>query len=57
MRSGAEVKLIQNMVNAKINTITADELLKYAGQYQIKLSKTQADYIVTLFTGKKSGCL
>ena len=46
------MKLIQNMVNAKINAITADELLKYAGQYQIQLSKAEADYIAGYLRGK-----
>jgi len=46
------MKLIKNMVNLKINAITADELMKYASQFQIKLSKNQAEKIAAYLRGK-----
>ncbi|MCJ8006847.1 DUF2624 domain-containing protein [Lederbergia wuyishanensis] len=46
------MKLIQNMINMKINVITTDELLKYSGQYNIKVSRPQAEKIAAFLRGK-----
>ncbi|MCR2820411.1 DUF2624 domain-containing protein [Lederbergia panacisoli] len=46
------MKFIQNMVNMKINVMTTDELMKYAGQYNIKLSRPQAEKIAAFLRGK-----
>lgn len=46
------MKFIQNMINMKINVITSDELLKYARQYNINLSKPQAEKISAFLKGK-----
>ncbi|MBS4217134.1 DUF2624 domain-containing protein [Bacillus sp. FJAT-49711] len=46
------MKFIQNMINMKINVITTDELLKYAGQYNIKLSRVQSEKIAAFLRGK-----
>jgi hypothetical protein len=40
------MKLLQNVINHKINTINRSELLKYASQYNISLTAKQADAIV-----------
>lgn len=46
------MKLIQNMVNMKINVITAEELMKYSGQFNISLTKKQAEKIAAYLRGK-----
>ncbi|MCA1054857.1 DUF2624 domain-containing protein [Rossellomorea aquimaris] len=46
------MKLLQNVINHKINTITRAELLKYAIQYNISLTAKQADSIVSKVKGK-----
>jgi hypothetical protein len=46
------MKLLQNVINHKINTINRSELLKYAGQYNISLTAKQADAIVGRVKGK-----
>lgn len=46
------MSIFQNIINHKLNTITADELLKYAGQYQISLSKKEATKIAHYIKGK-----
>ncbi|MBS4199687.1 DUF2624 domain-containing protein [Bacillus sp. FJAT-49732] len=46
------MKLIQNMINMKVNVITADELLKYAGQYNINISRSQAEKVAAFLRGK-----
>lgn len=46
------MKMIKNMVNYKINAITPEELLKYAGQFQISLSKQEAEKIAKYLSGK-----
>lgn len=40
-----KVKIFENIINYKLKTITRDELLKYANQFNMKLSKTEADNI------------
>ncbi|KPL58589.1 DUF2624 domain-containing protein [Rossellomorea vietnamensis] len=46
------MKLLQNVINHKINNITNDELLKYAKQYNISLTSQQATSIVASVKGK-----
>ncbi|MBW8348129.1 DUF2624 domain-containing protein [Bacillus sp. IITD106] len=46
------MKFIQNMINMKINVITSEELLKYARQYNINVSKAQAEKIAAFLRGK-----
>lgn len=46
------MKLLQNVINHKINNITNDELLKYASQYNISLTSQQATSIVASVKGK-----
>jgi len=46
------MKLLQNVINYKINIITGDELLKYAKQFNISLTKTDAGKIAAYLRGK-----
>lgn len=46
------MSIFENIVNHKINTITAEELLKYANQFQVPLSYSQAKQISTYLRGK-----
>ena len=46
------MKLLQNVINHKINNITNEELLKYAKQYNISLTPQQATSIVANVKGK-----
>ncbi|MCR8850611.1 DUF2624 domain-containing protein [Rossellomorea sp. SC111] len=46
------MKLLQNVINHKINNITNDELLKHAKQYNISLTSQQATSIVASVKGK-----
>ncbi|MGM0751492.1 MAG: DUF2624 domain-containing protein [Bacillota bacterium] len=46
------MKLLQNVINHKINNITNEELLKYAKQYNITLTSQQATSIVASVKGK-----
>lgn len=45
--------IFENIINHKISNITADELLKYAKQFQISVSKPQAQKIAEYLRGKK----
>lgn len=47
------VKIYESIINHKINTITADELTKYANQFQIKLNRQQAKDIASYLRGKQ----
>ena len=47
------MKLIQNMINFKVNSITGDELYKYAKQFNVSLSKGDAEKIATYLRGKR----
>ena len=47
------MSIFQNIINHKLNTMTADELLKYADQYQISLSRKEATQIANYIKGKK----
>ncbi|MCC5801545.1 DUF2624 domain-containing protein [Rossellomorea vietnamensis] len=46
------MKLLQNVINHKINHITNDELLKHAKQYNISLTPEQTKAIVASVKGK-----
>ena len=46
------MKMIKNMVNFKINVITAEELLKYAGQFNISITKSEAEKMAKYLRGK-----
>jgi DNA-binding transcriptional regulator LsrR (DeoR family) len=45
--------IFENIINHKISNITADELLKYASQFNISISKPQAQKIAGYLRGKK----
>jgi Protein of unknown function (DUF2624) len=47
------MSIFQNIINHKLNTMTADELLQYADQYQISLSRNEATRIANYIKGKK----
>jgi uncharacterized protein (DUF697 family) len=46
------MKLLQNVINHKINNATTDDLLKYADQYGISVTRKQAEKIVANVKGK-----
>jgi hypothetical protein len=46
------MKLLQNVINYKINIITGDELLKYAKQFSVRLGKEDANKIAAYLRGK-----
>jgi len=45
--------IFENIINHKIGSITTDELLKYASQFQISITKAQAEKIAGYLRGKK----
>lgn len=47
------MKLIQNMVNYKVNIITGAELFKYARQFNVKISREDAEKIADYVRGKQ----
>lgn len=47
------MKIFENIINHKIGTITGDELLKYGKQFQIIITKQQADKIAAYLRGKQ----
>ena len=44
--------IFQSIINHKINTITAEELVKYADQFNISVTKQQAVKIAEYLRGK-----
>jgi ribosomal protein L12E/L44/L45/RPP1/RPP2 len=46
------VKIFESIINHKINTITAEELMKYADQFNIAVSRVQAKKIAQYLRGK-----
>lgn len=44
--------IFQSIINHKINTITADELVKYANQFNISVTRQQAVKIAEYLRGK-----
>ncbi|MDZ5470967.1 DUF2624 domain-containing protein (plasmid) [Bacillus sp. 31A1R] len=47
------MKIFENIINHKINTITAEELLKYAKQFQVSISRDHAKQIANYLRGKQ----
>lgn len=47
------MSIFQNIINHKINTITTNDLLKYATQFQVSISREQAAQIANYLRGKK----
>jgi len=47
------MKIYQSIINHKINTITPDELLKYADQFKISITAKEASQIANYLKGKK----
>jgi hypothetical protein len=47
------VKIFENIINHKVNTITTEELLKYAQQFQVKISRDQANKIASYLRSEK----
>lgn len=47
------MKIFENIINHKISNITADELLKYATQFKINITKKQSVQIADYLNGKK----
>ena len=46
------MKIFENVINHKINTITGDELFKYAEQFNIKVNRQQAYKVAQYLRGK-----
>lgn len=46
------MNFMKSMVNLKVNSITTNDLLKYAGQVNMKLTRPQAEKIATYLRGK-----
>ena len=47
------VNIFENIINHKISSITAAELLKYAQQFQISSSNQHANQVAEFLRGKK----
>jgi hypothetical protein len=47
------VKIFENIINYKLKTITGEELLKYANQFRIQLSKDDAQKIAQYLRSTK----
>lgn len=46
------MKIFENIINHKINTITGSELFKYAKQFQLSISKEQAEKVAAILRGR-----
>ena len=46
------MKIFENIINHKVSNITAEELLKYGAQFQITITKPQAEKIAKHLRGK-----
>jgi hypothetical protein len=46
------MSIFESIINHKINTITGDELLKYAKQFNISVNRLQANKIAEYLRGK-----
>ncbi|WP_342432335.1 DUF2624 domain-containing protein [Neobacillus sp. FSL H8-0543] len=46
------MKIFENIINHKINTISGEELLKYANQFNIKVNRQQANKVAQFLQGK-----
>jgi hypothetical protein len=47
------MKIFENIINHKINTITGEELMKYASQFQITITAGQAEKIAQYLRTQK----
>ncbi|MGD6774513.1 DUF2624 domain-containing protein [Sutcliffiella horikoshii] len=47
------MNIYQQIVNKKLHNITADELMKYSGEYNISLTPDQAKKVSALLQSKK----
>lgn len=47
------MKIFENIINHKVNHITADELLKYGKQFNISVSRSEAEQIAQYLRGKR----
>ncbi|MDQ0269471.1 DUF2624 domain-containing protein [Cytobacillus purgationiresistens] len=47
------MNIFENIINHKVSNITADELLKYAKQFNISVKKAEAEQIAQYLRGKK----
>jgi hypothetical protein len=45
--------IFENIINHKVNTITTDELLKYANQFSISVSRADAKKIAEYLRGRQ----
>ncbi len=52
IKGGILLKLIETVINHKVNNITGDELLKIGKQFNISITKQQADEIAKYLRGK-----
>ncbi|MEH7178772.1 DUF2624 domain-containing protein [Neobacillus vireti] len=46
------MKIFESVINHKMNTITGDELFKYAEQFNIKVNRQQAYKVAQYLRGK-----
>lgn len=47
------MKIFENIINHKVNTITGTELSKYAKQFNISVTEQQSEQIAQYLKGKK----
>lgn len=47
------MKIFENIINHKLSNITASELLKYGAQFNISISKPQAEKIADYLRGRQ----
>jgi hypothetical protein len=45
--------IFENIINHKVNTITTDELLKYASQFSISINRAEAKKIAEYLRGRQ----
>lgn len=45
--------IFESIINHKVNTITTDELLKYADQFSISVNRTEARKVAEYLRGKQ----
>ncbi len=46
------MNLFQSAINQKLNTVNAEQLLKYASLYKLNISKKEAQHIAGMIKGK-----
>ncbi|HEY2421228.1 MAG TPA: DUF2624 domain-containing protein [Neobacillus sp.] len=46
------MNIFENIINHKINTITTEELVKYANQFDVAVNRKQAEKIAQYLRGK-----